>query len=141
MEDNLHQVVKSAMKSVETKSSCPVATKDIKVNIRNRQTAINDANYGPLNPGEPNDAYWKAKAKMFKADVAQAKTALCSNCAAFIQTPEMMKCIEDGLGDEPGNEAYKVVDKAGLGFCEIFDFKCAGDRTCDAWVVGGPVTK
>jgi hypothetical protein len=25
-----------------------------------------------------------------------------------------------------------------LGYCEIFDFKCAASRTCDAWVVGGP---
>jgi hypothetical protein len=27
-----------------------------------------------------------------------------------------------------------------LGYCEIFDFKCAASRTCDAWVVGGPNT-
>jgi hypothetical protein len=29
---------------------------------------------------------------------------------------------------------------ADLGYCEIFDFKCAASRTCDAWVVGGPNT-
>jgi len=27
-----------------------------------------------------------------------------------------------------------------LGYCEIFDFKCAAKRTCDAWIVGGPIT-
>ena len=138
---DLNQIVKSTVKTESAKTTCPVATQDIKVNIRNRQTAINDANYGPLNPKLPNTEYWAKKAAQFKDSVEAAKSARCSNCAAFLQTPEIMKCIEDGLGDEPGNEAYKVVDKAGLGFCEIFDFKCAGDRTCDAWVVGGPITK
>jgi len=33
-----------------------------------------------------------------------------------------------------------MVDKANLGYCELFDFKCAGDRTCDAWITGGPIT-
>jgi hypothetical protein len=28
-----------------------------------------------------------------------------------------------------------------LGYCEAFDFKCAASRTCDAWVVGGPITQ
>jgi hypothetical protein len=28
---------------------------------------------------------------------------------------------------------------ANLGFCEIFEFKCAGDRTCDAWLMNGPI--
>mgnify|MGYP003335083654 CR=1 FL=1 len=23
---------------------------------------------------------------------------------------------------------------------ELFDFKCAGSRTCDAWIIGGPLT-
>jgi hypothetical protein len=27
-----------------------------------------------------------------------------------------------------------------LGYCELFHFKFAGDRTCDAWLVGGPIT-
>jgi hypothetical protein len=138
---DLNQIIKSTVKSEQSKTSCPPATQDIKVNIRNRQKAIDEANYGPLNPKLPNNKYWSRKAAQFKDSVEAAKSARCSNCAAFIQTPEMMSCIEKGLGDEPGNVADKVINKAGLGFCEIYDFKCAGDRTCDAWVVGGPITK
>ena len=141
MPEDLKKIAEESMNMVKESSACPIATKDIRVNIKNRQTCIDQANYGPLNPELPNNDYWQAKARMFKSDVPQAKSARCGNCAAFIQTPEMLNCIEKGLGDEPGNEAYKVMDKADLGFCEIFDFKCAGDRTCDAWVVGGPVTK
>jgi hypothetical protein len=33
-----------------------------------------------------------------------------------------------------------VIAAANLGYCELFHFKCAGDRTCDAWLVGGPIT-
>jgi len=80
-----------------------------------------------------------AVADMFKTDVPQAKSCRCKNCAAFIQTSKMLSCIEAGLGDEPGNKAAQIIYKANLGYCEIFDFKCAGERTCDAWVTGGPI--
>jgi hypothetical protein len=55
----------------------------------------------------------------------------------------MMKCIVDGIqGEESDNETYapEVVDSAKLGYCELFEFKCAADRTCSAWLVGGPIT-
>jgi hypothetical protein len=26
-----------------------------------------------------------------------------------------------------------------LGYCELFEFKCAADRTCSAWLVGGSI--
>jgi hypothetical protein len=29
-----------------------------------------------------------------------------------------------------------MIDAGDLGYCEIFDFKCAASRTCDAWVAG-----
>ena len=40
------------------------------------------------------------------------------------------------------NEAdpWGVVKLADLGYCEIFDFKCSAQRSCRAWVVGGPNT-
>jgi hypothetical protein len=28
-----------------------------------------------------------------------------------------------------------MIDAGDLGYCEIFDFKCASSRTCSAWVV------
>ncbi|NBW21228.1 MAG: phage portal protein, partial [Caulobacteraceae bacterium] len=40
-------------KSLEEPATCPIATQDIKVNLKNRQTAVDDANYGPANPNEP----------------------------------------------------------------------------------------
>ena len=125
-------------KSDEMINGYPAATQDISVNIRNRQECIDVANYGPMNPALANDSFWQQKADIFKTTIEEAKTARCSNCAAFIQTTEMLDAIAHGLGGE--EEAYAIMNVANLGYCEIFDFKCAGDRTCDAWVVNGPVT-
>lgn len=119
---------------------CPPATQDIAVNIKNRQQAIKTAGYGPLNPEEPNDAFWNKKGKRWDVTASEAKKQTCGNCVMFIKTPTMLNCIEGGLGNEKGNAAWDVVKAGELGYCEAFDFKCASARTCDAWVVGGPIT-
>jgi hypothetical protein len=118
---------------------CPESTQNIELNIANRQKAIDEANYGPLNPNEPNEEYWKAKADQFGASVEEAKKALCGNCSFFYRTPEILKCIAEGLGEEV--DPYEAIDAGEIGYCEAYDFKCAASRTCDAWVVGGPITK
>jgi len=117
--------------------SCPPATQNIPLNLANRQRAIDEANYGPLNPNEENEDYWKEKANQFDGDISSAKTALCGNCAFFVQTKKVLDCIAGGINDE--NE-WDTIDAGNLGYCEAFDFKCAASRTCDAWVVGGPIT-
>ena len=118
--------------------SCPTATQDVKTNLKNRQECIDVAHYGPLNPNEPNEEYWKKKASMFGDDVQSAKKALCGNCSFFVQTKSMLDCIANGINDT--NE-WDTIDAGDLGYCEAFDFKCAASRTCDAWVVGGPIVK
>jgi lambda family phage portal protein len=123
-------------KELAEPSACPIATQDIKTNLANRQTAVDDANYGPANPNEPNEDYWKAKADEFQGDVATAKKMLCGNCAAFDQRNKVLGCIKKGIGED----ANEVAIGGDLGYCEIFDFKCAAKRTCDAWIVGGPIT-
>ena len=123
---------------------CPVVTHDIKLNLKNRDWAFKNVGYGPANPEEPNNEFWNAKSDEWQTPVETAKTMRCGNCSAFIQTPEMMDCIISGIqGEESDNETYanEVVDGAKLGYCELFEFKCAADRTCSAWLVGGPITK
>jgi hypothetical protein len=116
----------------------PAATQDISINLANRQNCIDSANYGPMNPAIDNAPFWQAKADIFNTTIEEAKTALCGNCAAFVQTTKMKEAIAIGLGGE--EEAYAIMNMANLGYCEIYDFKCAATRTCDAWVVGGPLT-
>ena len=143
MTDRVTEVLSALINSLETKAknSCPIATKDIAVNLKNRQKAIDVAEYGPLNPEEPNDKYWKKLADIWDVTESEAKKQRCGNCAAFIQTSKMNKCIEDGLaaGDTKEN-AWDTIKAGDLGYCEAFDFKCASARTCSAWISGGPIT-
>jgi hypothetical protein len=128
--------------SAESVDACPPATGDISINLANRQKAIDNGGYGPLNPKEPNDEFWQEKATRWSVDIQEAKKSVCGNCVMFIRTPKMLECISAGLeaGDSSKNDAWDAIDTAELGYCEAFDFKCASSRTCDAWVVGGPIT-
>jgi hypothetical protein len=123
--------------------SCPSATSDIKLNLENRENAIKAAEYGPLNPKEPNDEFWQDKADRWSLPVEEAKKSICGNCVFFIRTPSMLDCIASGIesGDSSSKNAWDAIDTAELGYCEAFDFKCAASRTCNAWVVGGPITE
>jgi hypothetical protein len=128
-----------AMDSMDAEGdSCPVATHDVEVNLKCRQKAIDKAMYGPMNPNEPNNDYWRKLAEGWRLSAGQAKKSTCGNCAAFIQTSKMLDCIDKGLGKD--SDAWDVIDAGDLGYCEVWDFKCAAKRTCSAWIVGGPIT-
>jgi hypothetical protein len=69
------------------------------------------------------------KAEKWDVSVKDAKMSRCGNCSAFNQDEEMLECIAEGIGNDD------VVEAGDLGYCEIFDFKCASSRSCDAWIV------
>lgn len=112
--------------------SCPMATQDITLNLKNRGKAIDAANYGPENPALPNAGYWREMASQWDVTPAEAKMSRCGNCAAFNRSEEMVQCIAKGLG--PEGDPWATIEAGDLGYCEIFDFKCAASRTCQAWV-------
>ena len=119
---------------------CPIETRDLTLNLKNRGKAIDKADYGPMNPNEPNEDYWAAMASKWNAPIEEAKTMRCGNCSAFNKKSEMVACIKKGLSPDRMEDAMEVVDAGELGYCEIFDFKCASMRTCAAWIVGGPIS-
>ena len=114
----------------------------INLNLKNRQSAIENQGYGPLNPNLPNDKFWDKKAQMWQLDtVDEAKQSLCGNCAAFDISEKTLNCIATGIGTDGGSEdPFDVIEAGKLGYCRFLKFKCAASRTCDAWVVGGPIT-
>ena len=113
--------------------SCPMATQDITLNLKNRAKAIDSANYGPENPKLPNKQFWMEMAREWEVDPEEAKMSVCGNCAAFNQDDSMLECIAKGIGEE--GDPWAMIEAGDLGYCEIFDFKCASSRTCSAWVV------
>lgn len=129
----LHKEKELEGKKVDPESSI----EDMDLNLLNRNLAIKEYGYGPLNPDDPKTAekFWEDKAHLWNTSIEHAKTARCYNCAAFDKTKETLDRIAKALGDD----GHIIVEKAGLGYCELFGFKCAGARTCDAWLRGGPI--
>ena len=119
---------------------CPPATQDIDLNLRNRKKAIDEYMYGPMDPNQPNEDFWRRVAAEWNMDnITQAKSARCGNCAAFDITPRMQDCIARGSGSERGSDPMDTIDAGTLGYCKFLKFKCAAKRTCTAWVEGGPI--
>ena len=120
---------------------CPRATHDIALNLKNRQKAIDEYHYGPANPLEPGN-YWKQAAKRWNSPEKTVKNMLCGNCAAFDASDSMRECIASGIeSGEQDIDAAATINLSDLGYCNFLHFKCAGTRTCAAWVVGGPITE
>lgn len=124
--------------NVLNNNKCPEATQDAHENLENRQEAIEEYGYGPPDPSKPNDKFWKKKMEMWNVDeIEEVKDMRCGNCAAFNISPSMLKCIEKGLDDE--SDPWATVEAGKLGYCQMYKFKCASERTCDSWVTGGPI--
>ena len=113
------------------KQSCPLPTKDLKLNTKNRDKAIKEDHiqYGPLNVDEPG-TYWEDLADQWGTTEGAAKKSLCGNCAAFDISPRMLECMPGDLEDDDGK----------LGYCWMHEFKCHSARTCRTWAKGGPIT-
>jgi hypothetical protein len=116
------------------KRSVPEVFADLDRNLENRQHAIDEYLYGPMNPEEPGD-YWKRLGDMWDVSAAEAATTRCGNCAAFNVSLDIRSAMAEAIGE--GGE--QVVSSADLGYCELLDFKCAASRSCSAWLTGGPI--
>lgn len=125
--------VNSVLGSVE-KRATPEAVTDLHVNTKNRQHAIDEYLYGPLNPEAPGN-YWERLGDVWGVSAGEAATTRCGNCAAFNVKSEMKQEIADAISGA-GSE---IVDAGELGYCELLEFKCAASRACAIWLTGGPI--
>ena len=109
---------------------CPPATQDLKMNTRNRDSAIKapHVQYGPLNVDLPGD-FWEDIAKHWNTTTEAAKKSKCSNCVAFDISPRMDACLPGPVSDKDGR----------LGYCWMHHFKCHSARGCRTWAKGGPI--
>jgi len=125
-------------KSIGSKKVKPEdAITDLDLNTLNRNQTIKEYSYGPLNPDDKkgSEPFWKDKADLWNTTVEAAKESRCSNCGAFDQKKSTLAKIKKAIG----SDGKTIVKNANIGFCEFFWFKCAGARSCDAWVGGGPI--
>jgi hypothetical protein len=136
---NFRDASESIEEGYDVNSKHYKALTDLDLNTKNRDMTTKHGGYGPLNPIniKGSKSFWDDKAKMWNTTTEAAMEARCGNCAAFNQAPAIMKKMAEGLG--PAGE--KIQELSNLGFCELFEFKCAGDRTCNKWLVNGPITE
>lgn len=108
--------------------SCPLPTRDLELNTRNRNSAIKAdyIKYGPLNLKD--DQYWKDLADHWNTSEEVARESKCKNCAAFDISKRMLECM---LGE--------IQEDGYLGYCWMHSFKCHSERTCYTWAAGGPI--
>ena len=130
---------KSVQEGYDVNNKHYKALTDLDLNTKNRDMTIQKDGYGPINPNDIKGSkpFWDDKAKMWKTTTEAAMAARCGNCAAFNQSKDVLDRIAQGLG--PAGK--KIEELANIGFCELFEFKCAGDRTCNKWLMNGPITE
>ena len=112
----------------EAEMDCSLPTQDLKLNTKNRNSAIKAdyIQYGPLNLED--EEYWERAAKHWKTSVEVAKKSKCKNCVAFDISERMLECMPGSVQ----NDGY-------LGYCWMHKFKCHSERTCYTWASGGPI--
>ena len=94
--------------------TCPPATGNLEINLKNRQHAIDDVLYGPANPDKPG-SFWKKVAKVWDIPESEAKSMRCGNCAAFDISEKMKNCIQKGLADNAETDSWDTVNAGQLG--------------------------
>lgn len=138
LESVITRLTRESLLSEAKKKACPAATGDLKLNLKNRQHAIDDVMYGPANPAKPG-SFWKKIADVWDIPEKEAQSMRCGNCAAFDVSKKMKGCIQKGLTDDAETDSWDTVNAGQLGYCHMLKFKCASKRTCKAWVTGGPI--
>ena len=131
MADDVGTLIDTMRRDAQELEGCPRATQDVELNMRNRGRAIEDAMYGPANPVLTNDDYWEAYAAEFNTTADQARTMRCANCSFFDRSERILRCIEGGLDAQADPEL--AIEAGELGYCKVWYFKCASQRTCLSW--------
>ena len=124
---------------------CPPATQDIALNTKNRDRAIQMFDYGPPNPAQPSEWFWKKLAKRWSREVtpeqlSEVKSMRCGNCGVFDVSPAMRACMPRTYATD-AYDAAAMTSGAVLGYCWAHGFKCASTRTCATWVQGPAISE
>ena len=124
--------------------ACPAPTQDIALNTSNRDRAIRMFDYGPPNPAQPSNWFWKKIASRWSKNpsaeqIAETKTMRCGNCGVFDVSPTMKACMPRSYAPD-AYEAAAMASGAVLGYCWAHNFKCASTRTCATWVQGPAIS-
>lgn len=144
--------------------SCPLETRDLGANLKNRKIAIKDYGYGPMNPElddvtveivklsnqETNpqrrkatlEALLQANPNNYKFWLEKAmlwgdkdiRSVMSARCGNCIMFDNSPEMIDCIKSGIFGGQPDSHDVTGDLGYCVGLKFKCAASRTCDAWV-------
>ena len=108
------------------------------VNIANHLLAMKYEALGPIDPREPNQEYWAAKAEKWQVLEGEARTRLCMNCAHYDNSPEIVEYMQSTwtpikLQELPIDPAPVDIPGDLSACCTRWTITCTAMRTCDAW--------
>lgn len=124
---------------------CPLPLRSNELNVRNHLKTIKEHGLGPADPRQPNDAFWKAKAKKWGVTEGDARGRLCANCEHYLNTSLITKCIEEGPAKKlkasalPLSPKWTDIESKPVAYCTLYDITCSPIRTCDSQELGGPI--
>ena len=75
---------------------CPLPLQNNKLNIKNHLKTIKLHGLGPADPRIPNHQFWRDKAERWDVTEGDARGRLCANCEHFLQTTQVLDCIDNG---------------------------------------------
>ena len=122
---------------------CPLPLQNNALNIKNHKKTIKLHGLGPADPRQPNNAFWKDKAERWDMTEGDARSRLCANCEHYIQTSDILNCIEEG---QAKNFKTSMVDPSLVdiesqpqAYCSLYEITCSPLRTCNDQEPGGPI--
>ena len=122
---------------------CPLSLQNNKVNIKNHKSTIAQYGLGPADPRESNEEFWTDKGNKWNCSAGDARGRLCANCEHYIQTSDIMDCIDNGPAKDfktsMVDSSIKDIESKPVAWCNLYDITCSPVRTCDSQEMGGPI--
>ena len=122
---------------------CPLPLQNNALNIKNHKKTIKLHGLGPADPRQLNDAFWKDKAKRWNISEGDARSRLCANCEHYIQTSDILECIEEGPAKKfktsMVDPSLVNIESQPQAYCSLYEITCSPLRTCNDQEPGGPI--
>jgi len=117
----------SGLKRFAAKHGYTISSKYSGGRIPYMKLTKNGKTFGPFDPTITTLAYLSKTLGIVTEDEAP-------------QQPNPEPELDDTEGtDGVTQDSWDTIEAGKLGYCTMHKFKCAGSRTCNAWIAGGPV--
>jgi hypothetical protein len=122
---------------------CPLPLQNNKLNIKNHLKTIKLYGLGPADPRIPNHQFWRDKAERWDVTEGDARGRLCANCEHFLQTTQVLDCIDNGPAKDfktsMVDPSIVDIESKPVAYCMLYEITCSPTRTCDSQELGGPI--